>query len=65
MITGICIFFYRYNIVKPFSSIINKYLEMEIAHKFYTTVFSLVRRIVSNKKSKFFNFGTYSVLFQF
>lgn len=55
MVTGIYTFFYRNDIVKPFFRIINKYLEMEIAHKFYTTGFSLVRRIVSNKKSKFFN----------
>lgn len=54
MLTGIYIFFYRDNIVKPFSSIINKYLEIEIAHKFYTTVFSLVRRIVSNKNFSIF-----------
>lgn len=39
-------------------SIINNYLEREIARKFYIVVFSLVGGTFSNKKSKFLNFST-------
>lgn len=38
-------------------SIINNYLEREIARKFYIVVFSLTRETFSNKKSKFSNFN--------
>lgn len=48
----------------PSSSIINKYLESEIALKFYIAIFPLVYRTFFNKKSKFFNFGTYDVSYE-
>ena len=45
-------------------SIINNCLEREILLQFCAMIFSLVRRIFSNKKSKFFNFRTYSVFYK-
>lgn len=55
--------FCRGSVVMPFSDIIN-HLEREIALKFYTTVFSMLRRTFLNKKSKFSNFTTYSVFYK-
>lgn len=45
------------------SNIINNYLEREFALK-YTVVFSSVRRTCSNKKRKFVNFATSSVIYK-
>ena len=56
--------FCRSGIVIPFSGIINNYLERGIALKFYTTVFSMLRRTFSNMKSKFSNFPTCSVFYK-
>ena len=58
------IFLYTDNVVMPSSHIINNHLKSEIWLQFYTTVFSLVCRTFSNKKSKFFNFYTYSVFYK-
>lgn len=58
------IFLYRGDAVTSSSSIIHNCLEREILLEFCATVFSLVRRIFSNRKSKFFNFRTYSVFYQ-
>lgn len=57
------IFLYWGDAVKSSSSIINSCLEKEFSLK-YTIVFSLVRRTCSNKKPKFFNFGTSSVVYE-
>lgn len=48
----------------PSPSIVNDHSEHKIALKFYaTSMLALVRRTLSNKKSMFFNFDTYIVLY--
>lgn len=58
------IFFCRGDVVTSFSGIINNYLERKIPLKFYTTVFSLICGTFSTKRSEFFYYGTYSVLYK-
>ena len=48
----------------PCSSIVNNYLQKEIALKFYAAVFSLLRRTFPNGKAKFFNFTICSVFYK-
>ena len=45
-------------------SIINNCLEREILLQFCAMIFSLVRRIFSNKKPTFFNFRAYSIFYK-
>lgn len=59
----IYILLYRGDVVTPFFSIVNSYLEREIALKFYTAVFSLVCGTFPDKNIEIFQFSIFFNIF--